>query len=96
MIRKLIDDILPRLVSGDSNKKECAEDILAHFSSSYKLHSNLKNGDKIIYQGNSGILLKKGDIKSLIKWERLGYMNTEKDEEVYNIEFYKEPKNHWA
>jgi len=96
MKNKLINNILPMLLSGDKNKKECTNEILNHFSDFYKLHNRLKEGDAIIFNGNSGTLIKKGDRKSIIKWETLGYLNTEKEEEVYNIEFFKEPKDYWA
>jgi hypothetical protein len=94
----LINSILPKLLSGDINKKECEDLILEKFSRYDRLHSDLKENEAIIYDGNSGILIKKGERKSIIKFHKLGRVeneNTVKEIEIYNIEFYKEPKNYW-
>lgn len=93
-----INKILSDLLSGEINKKETEEKIKEHFSSFNKLHQGLKEGDKIIYKGNSGILIKKGERLSTIEYYILGYVvneNSTKRVDVYNIEFYKEPKNYW-
>ena len=89
-----INKILSDLLAGEKNKKETYESLLKHFSS-YVDHSDLKVGESIIYNGNCGKLLQQGFKKSLIGWERMGYMNTYKEEEVYNIEFFKQPENYF-
>jgi hypothetical protein len=95
---RVIEDILSKLLIGDINKKECCDEILNHFSDYHQLHSGLKKGDRIIYKGNSGELVKKGDKKSIIKYQMIGKIpnsSTNPEIEVYNIEFFKEPKNYW-
>jgi hypothetical protein len=98
MKTKIINEILPKLLNGDINKKECCDEILNHFSDYYQLHHDLKEGDRIIYKGNSGNLIKKGDNKSIIKYQMMGKVPnnfTNPEIEVYNIEFYKTPDDYW-
>jgi len=93
-----IQRILPKLISGDINKKECYDKILNVFSSWHKLHSNVNEGDEILYNGNPGILIKKGDKKSTIKYHNIGYIENEHNTfvvDVYNIEFFKIPEGYW-
>ena len=94
---KTINEILSELLSGEKNKKETEESLLKHFSGRVN-HSDLKVGDRIIYNGNCGNLvenLHRGTNKCIISWERMGYMNTYKEQEVYNIEFFKEPEDYF-
>lgn len=93
-----IDKILSNLLVGEINKKETEELLLNHFSDYYTLHSDLKEGENIIYKGNSGKLIEIGGKKSTIKYSLLGYVENAQstfEKEVYNIEFYKTPKGYW-
>lgn len=90
-----MENILSALLLGEKNKKETEQSLLEYFSRHFISHEDLKEGERIIYKGNSGKLIKKGNVKSLIGWERMGYMNTYKENEVYNIEFFKKPENYF-
>jgi len=94
----LYNNILPRLLGGEINKNECIDLILDEFSDFENIHNNLKEGDEIIYKGNSGNLIKKGLKKSIIKYQMMGKVPnnyTNPEIEVYNIEFYKTPDDYW-
>lgn len=94
----LHNNILPKLISGDINKSECVDLILEEFSDYNSLHSDLHEGEEIIYQGNKGKLIEIGRTKSIIQYQIMGKVvneNTNPTIEVYNIEFYKTPKGYW-